>query len=233
MSVSLQESFLLFMLFKQEEESVQLLIDACIQKPADMPRMPDRSRLPLIAQSNGMQQRPQASQPPVVVQLPVLSLQPQLYISVSSHLQPNKLVQIRPWSLTDADYTLDDSVPLDPRKTVFVGGVPRPFKAGNVNACINLSIINTLLKIFTVCQILIGCINLLTLSVELACLMNELFGNVCCAGIDTDPDLKYPKGAARVTFTTRESYLRAIEVRFVEVQMPDQRKRVRAPNYIF
>lgn len=63
-------------------------------------------------------------------------------------------------------------------------------------------------------------------SVELACLMNDLFGNVCCAGIDTDPDLRYPKGAARVTFTTRESYLKAIEVRFVEVQMPDQRKRV-------
>lgn len=61
--------------------------------------------------------------------------------------------------------------------------------------------------------------------------MNELFGNVCCAGIDTDPDLKYPKGAARVTFTTRESYLKAIEVRFVEVQMPDQRKRVSLIDY--
>ncbi|XP_034245598.1 cytoplasmic polyadenylation element-binding protein 2-like [Thrips palmi] len=185
-----------FLIF-QEEESVQLLIDACIQKPAETPRMSERSRLPLVAQANGIPQRLQASQPPVVVQLPVLTLQPQLYISVSSHLQPNKLVQIRPWNLTDAEYTLDDSVPLDPRKTVFVGGVPRPFKA-----------------------------------VELACLMNDLFGNVCCAGIDTDPDLRYPKGAARVTFTTRESYLRAIEVRFVEVQMPDQRKRMEVKPFV-
>lgn len=109
---------------------MQLLIDTCIQKPADMPRMPERGRIPLVAHVNGMSQRPQSSQPPVVVQLPVLTLQPQLYINVSSCMQPNKLVQIRPWSLADAEYILDDSVPLDPRKTVFVGGVPRPFKAG-------------------------------------------------------------------------------------------------------
>ena len=38
-------------------------------------------------------------------------------------------VQIRPWRLSDADYVLDASMPLDPRKTVFVGGVPRPLKA--------------------------------------------------------------------------------------------------------
>lgn len=185
-----------FLIF-QEEESVQILIDSCIQKTADMPRMMDRNRVPMVAQISGMSQRAPASQPPVIVQLPMLTVQPQLYINVSSSMQQNKLVQIRPWSLADAEYTLDDSVPLDPRKTVFVGGVPRPFKA-----------------------------------VELACLMNDLFGNVCCAGIDTDPDLKYPKGAARVTFTSRESYLKAIEVRFVEVQMPDQRKRMEVKPFV-
>jgi len=36
----------------------------------------------------------------------------------------------RPWRLGDADFVLDASLPLDPRKTVFVGGVPRPLKAG-------------------------------------------------------------------------------------------------------
>lgn len=41
----------------------------------------------------------------------------------------NFKVQIRPWRLSDADYVLDASMPLDPRKTVFVGGVPRPLKA--------------------------------------------------------------------------------------------------------
>ena len=37
-------------------------------------------------------------------------------------------MQIRPWKLSDADFVLDATLPLDPRKTVFVGGVPRPLK---------------------------------------------------------------------------------------------------------
>ena len=39
-------------------------------------------------------------------------------------------VQIRPWNLADADFVMDSSQPLDPRKTIFVGGVPRPLRAG-------------------------------------------------------------------------------------------------------
>ena len=38
-------------------------------------------------------------------------------------------VQIRPWNLADSDYVMDGGQPLDPRKTIFVGGVPRPLKA--------------------------------------------------------------------------------------------------------
>lgn len=41
-------------------------------------------------------------------------------------------MQVRPWSLSDADFVMDGSQPLDPRKTVFVGGVPRPLRAGIV-----------------------------------------------------------------------------------------------------
>lgn len=52
-----------------------------------------------------------------------------LYICVSSPTIKNKPVQIRPWRLSDADFVLDASMALDPRKTVFVGGVPRPLKA--------------------------------------------------------------------------------------------------------
>lgn len=52
-----------------------------------------------------------------------------LYLCVSSPTIKDKPVQIRPWRLSDADYVLDASMPLDPRKTVFVGGVPRPLKA--------------------------------------------------------------------------------------------------------
>ena len=72
----------------QNEESVQSLIDACIQDDD------------------------------------------KLYLCVSSPTIKDKPVQIRPWRLSDADFVLDASLPLDPRKTVFVGGAPRPLKAG-------------------------------------------------------------------------------------------------------
>jgi hypothetical protein len=55
-----------------------------------------------------------------------------LYLCVSSPTIKDKPVQIRPWRLSDADFVLDASLPLDPRKTVFVGGVPRPLKAGEL-----------------------------------------------------------------------------------------------------
>lgn len=42
-------------------------------------------------------------------------------------------VQIRPWNLNDSDFVMDGSQPLDPRKTIFVGGVPRPLRAGSPN----------------------------------------------------------------------------------------------------
>ena len=54
---------------------------------------------------------------------------------------------------------MDHTQPIDARKTIFIGGVPRPLKA-----C------------------------------ELADIFNSRYGNVCYAGIDCDPDLKYPKG---------------------------------------
>ncbi|KAG9330461.1 hypothetical protein JZ751_024435 [Albula glossodonta] len=106
---------------KQEESSVQALIEACLEEDG------------------------------------------KLYLCVSSPTIKDKPVQIRPWNLSDSDFVMDGSQPLDPRKTIFVGGVPRPLRA-----------------------------------VELAMIMDRLYGGVCYAGIDTDPELKYPKGAGRV-----------------------------------
>ncbi|XP_038110552.1 cytoplasmic polyadenylation element-binding protein 2 isoform X2 [Culex quinquefasciatus] len=120
-----------------------------------------------------------------------------LYITVSSPTIKNKAVQIRPWRLADADYVLDASMPLDPRKTVFVGGVPRPLKA-----------------------------------YELATIMDRLYGGVCYAGIDTDPELKYPKGAGRVAFSNQQSYIAAISARFVQLQHGDIDKRVEVKPYV-
>uniref|UniRef100_A0A0K2UDY0 Putative RNAbinding protein orb2like [Acyrthosiphon pisum] n=1 Tax=Lepeophtheirus salmonis TaxID=72036 RepID=A0A0K2UDY0_LEPSM len=120
-----------------------------------------------------------------------------LYLCVSSPTIKDKPVQIRPWRLSDADFVLDASLPLDPRKTVFVGGVPRPLKA-----------------------------------VELAMIMDRLYGGVCYAGIDTDPELKYPKGAGRVAFSNQQSYIAAISARFVQLQHGEIDKRVEVKPYV-
>ena len=63
--------------------------------------------------------------------------------------------------------------------------------------------------------------------VELAMIMGRLYGGVCYAGIDTDPELKYPKGAGRVAFSSQRSYIAAISARFVQLQHGDIDKRVR------
>lgn len=63
-------------------------------------------------------------------------------------------------------------------------------------------------------------------AVELAMIMDRLYGGVCYAGIDTDPELKYPKGAGRVAFSNQQSYIAAISARFVQLQHGDIDKRV-------
>ena len=153
-------------------------------------------------------------------------------------------MQIRPWKLSDSDYIMDHTQPIDPRKTIFIGGVPRPLKA-----C------------------------------ELADIFNSRYGNVCYAGIDCDPELKYPKGvcerererereregeggrecvcvcihlavhyydvkslfaiflissllwpiflgAGRVTFSSRVSFMSAVSCRFLQVTYGDIDKKV-------
>ena len=66
--------------------------------------------------------------------------------------------------------------------------------------------------------------------VELAMIMDRLYGGVCYAGIDTDPELKYPKGAGRVAFSNQQSYIAAISARFVQLQHGEIDKRVKK-NY--
>ncbi|TPP58927.1 Cytoplasmic polyadenylation element-binding protein 4 [Fasciola gigantica] len=119
------------------------------------------------------------------------------YWCVSSPTMKDKPVQIRPWNLADSDFVMDGSQPLDPRKTIFVGGVPRPLRA-----------------------------------IELALIMDRLYGGVCYAGIDTDPELKYPKGAGRVAFSNQQSYIAAISARFVQLQHNEIDKRVEVKPYV-
>lgn len=82
-------------------------------------------------------------------------------------------------------------------------------------------------------------------------IMDRLYGGVCYAGIDTDPELKYPKvsynhqpsfpdlktnlliqGAGRVAFSNQQSYIAAISARFVQLQHGDIDKRVEVKPYV-
>jgi len=52
---------------------------------------------------------------------------------------------------------------------------------------------------------------------ELAFVLESHYGSVCYAGFDVDPEMKYPKGAARVTFNTFKSNVAAMAGRFVNI----------------
>uniref|UniRef100_H3DLI9 Cytoplasmic polyadenylation element binding protein 4 n=1 Tax=Tetraodon nigroviridis TaxID=99883 RepID=H3DLI9_TETNG len=129
--------------------------------------------------------------------LPPIRAAAGVFVALNSNVTPQRQVQIRPWNLNDSDFVMDGSQPLDPRKTIFVGGVPRPLRA-----------------------------------VELAMIMDRLYGGVCYAGIDTDPELKYPKGAGRVAFSNQQSYIAAISARFVQLQHGEIDKRVEVKPYV-
>lgn len=63
-------------------------------------------------------------------------------------------------------------------------------------------------------------------SAELASILDRLYGGVCYVGIDTDPELRYPKGAGRMAFSSQQSYIDAISARFVQLKQGEIDKRV-------
>ncbi|CAD6196962.1 unnamed protein product [Caenorhabditis auriculariae] len=119
------------------------------------------------------------------------------YLFVSSPTMSDKPVQVRPWRLSDIDYFADKDAFIDPRRTVFIGGVPRPTKARDLAEC-----------------------------------LQRYYGQVSYVGIDIDPELKYPKGAARVTFASSTSFVAAITGRFVHVNHSETNKRVEIKPYV-
>ncbi|KAM9825052.1 cytoplasmic polyadenylation element-binding protein 1-like isoform 2-T2 [Syngnathus typhle] len=65
----------------------------------------------------------------------------------------------------------------------------------------------------------------------LASIMNDLFGGVMYAGIDTDKH-KYPIGSGRVTFNNQRSYLKAVCAAFVEIKSSKFTKKVQIDPYL-
>lgn len=52
-----------------------------------------------------------------------------LYFFVSSPTIKKKPVEIRIWHLNDSNFIFNETEILDPKKTIFIGGVPRAIKA--------------------------------------------------------------------------------------------------------
>jgi len=128
----------------------------------------------------------------------------------------NKIqVQLRPWVLSDANYLVDPKMPLDRRKTEAFNG-----RSSSVESLYGFLGLNSL-----------SCFNVTLITpAELAAIMERAYGGVCYAGIDIDPELKYPKGAGRVGFNNQRSYIAAISGRFVNLKLGDIDKKV---NFVF
>ncbi len=61
---------------------------------------------------------------------------------------------------------------------------------------------------------------------DLAVIAQRYFGSVSYVGIDVDPELKYPKGAARITFCATKSYVAALTGRYMKIPHGDSVKQV-------
>ncbi|XP_065184761.1 cytoplasmic polyadenylation element-binding protein 2-like isoform X2 [Sycon ciliatum] len=66
---------------------------------------------------------------------------------------------------------------------------------------------------------------------QLAKIMNDHFGNVCHAVISVDETMDYPRGAGKVTFSSQDSYINAIQTRYVEVKLGELQKKVELKPY--
>lgn len=79
--------------------------------------------------------------------------------------------------------------------------------------------------------VFVGALHGMVTAEILSLIMNDLFGNVVYAGIDTDK-YKYPIGSGRVTFAARDSYYRAIHAAHVEIKTVKFAKRVQIDPFL-
>uniref|UniRef100_A0A915PHP2 RRM domain-containing protein n=1 Tax=Setaria digitata TaxID=48799 RepID=A0A915PHP2_9BILA len=129
-----------------------------------------------------------------------------------------KVVQVRPWVLSDQIYCATEEPPQSNRYSVFIGGVPR-----TTTACKSFDLFKTFVDLVP---------NEIDFSAELAMLLQQTIGNVVYVSLEVDADTKYPKGAAQVVFDTRESYLTAIAMRLITLSTIDQVKEIEIKPYL-
>uniref|UniRef100_A0A1I8IV44 RRM domain-containing protein n=1 Tax=Macrostomum lignano TaxID=282301 RepID=A0A1I8IV44_9PLAT len=79
--------------------------------------------------------------------------------------------------------------------------------------------------------VFIGALHGMITAEALATIMNDLFGNVAFAALDTDK-YKYPIGSGRVAFTSQRSYMKAVQANFVEVRTAKFTKTIQIDPYL-
>lgn len=79
--------------------------------------------------------------------------------------------------------------------------------------------------------IFVGGLHGLLTAEALAVVMDDLFGGVVYAGIDTDRH-KYPIGSGRVTFISSRHYMKAVQSGYVEIKTAKFTKRVQVDPYL-
>lgn len=79
--------------------------------------------------------------------------------------------------------------------------------------------------------VFIGALHGMITAEALATIMNDLFGNVIFAALDTDK-YKYPIGSGRAVFSSHKSYMKAVTANFVEVRTPKFTKTVQIDPYL-
>ncbi|CAG5117879.1 unnamed protein product, partial [Candidula unifasciata] len=79
--------------------------------------------------------------------------------------------------------------------------------------------------------VFVGALHGMITAEALCNIMSDLFGNVIYAGIDTDKH-KYPIGSGRVSFSSRKSYMKAVQAAFVEIKTPKFNKKLQVDPYL-
>ncbi|KAA3682214.1 cytoplasmic polyadenylation element-binding protein [Paragonimus westermani] len=79
--------------------------------------------------------------------------------------------------------------------------------------------------------VFIGALHGMITAEALVTIMNDLFGNVVFAALDTDK-YKYPIGSGRVAFSSHKSYMRAVTANFVDVRTPKFIKTIQIDPYL-
>ncbi|VDN35055.1 unnamed protein product [Gongylonema pulchrum] len=67
---------------------------------------------------------------------------------------------------------------------------------------------------------------------ELAALFDRAIGNVSIVSVEVEADTKYPKGAAQVVFSNRESYITAIATHRIVFPSIDKEKEMEIKPYL-